>query len=180
VVLAIALFSPISAAMAVLGSATGGALAMLFRVPSSAILAGLWGYNASLGAIAVGGMFFVLSWSTVLLAVLCSALCTLFQGCLAALFQPFGMPVMTLPFCFGVMTVVMTRVYVLSVQVCVRMSACACVCVVCVCCVACVRGEIGVCFPPCHLTLGMLDSCFALLLFFSQPPTREPGHDDNT
>ena len=107
-----ALASPVLAAMAIAGSATGAATAMLLAAPPPAIEAGLWSYNGCLSAAAVGGMFYLLSWRTCLLAAVTAALATAVQSALAVAFRPYGMPVMTLPFCFATILVVLLRVYV--------------------------------------------------------------------
>uniref|UniRef100_A0A8C1VWF7 Solute carrier family 14 member 2 n=1 Tax=Cyprinus carpio TaxID=7962 RepID=A0A8C1VWF7_CYPCA len=79
----IALFisSPITFAHATIGSAVGLALA----APFQNIYFGLWGYNCVLACIAIGGMFYALTWQTHLLAV-------------------FGLPACTWPFCLSALT----------------------------------------------------------------------------
>ena len=98
--------------MAIVGSATGTATAMAMGVPTATVGAGLWGYNGCLSAIAVGGMFYLATWRTTVLAVVTAASSTAVQAALAAAFGPYGMPVMTLPFCLATIVAVLLRVYV--------------------------------------------------------------------
>ena len=67
----LAICSPTSALMAVLGSVLGTATGLLMQAPLEAgIYAGLWGYNAVLGCMAIGGMFFYPTKSAFVLASL--------------------------------------------------------------------------------------------------------------
>ena len=60
---------------------------------------GLWGYSASLSAIAIGGMFFVVnSYKTIIFAILASLYTAIVHGALASFLAPFGMPALTFPF----------------------------------------------------------------------------------
>jgi urea transporter len=70
---ALFLCSPIAGLMAVWGSVLGTALALVLQVPTAPIYAGLWGYNAVLGTMAVGGMFFYPNPAAFLLATMCGA-----------------------------------------------------------------------------------------------------------
>ena len=51
--------------------------------------------------LAIGGVFYVLSVRSAILAVGCAVATALLFGALAALFTPWGLPALTLPFCFG-------------------------------------------------------------------------------
>jgi urea transporter len=109
VVIALALCSRISAAMAVWGSAIGVFTGMFFGASKAAIFAGLWGYNSVLACIATGGMFFVLSWRTVFLCSLCAFLCAVFQGAFMVLLSPAGVTPLTMPFCLGTICFVLVQ-----------------------------------------------------------------------
>uniref|UniRef100_A0A3Q3ME09 Urea transporter n=1 Tax=Mastacembelus armatus TaxID=205130 RepID=A0A3Q3ME09_9TELE len=67
ILLALLLCSPVICFHAMLGSAAGLALA----APHKDIYSGLWGYNSALSCIAVGGVFYVITWQTHLLALIC-------------------------------------------------------------------------------------------------------------
>lgn len=47
----------------------GAGLAL--AAPHKDIYLGLWGYNSALSCIAIGGVFYAISWKTHLLAVIC-------------------------------------------------------------------------------------------------------------
>ena len=94
----LALCSPLSAIMAVLGSIIGIATALCMQVPLSAVYAGLWGYNAVLGTQAIGGMFFLPNAKAMALAVMCGVMCAYTGGLLSAVFAPTGLPTLTLPY----------------------------------------------------------------------------------
>ena len=74
-----------------------------------AIYNGLWGFNWFDAALAIGGVFFVLSWRSGLLAVACAVLAALLFGAIAALFTPWGLPALTLPFCFATLAFVLLK-----------------------------------------------------------------------
>uniref|UniRef100_A0A3B5AFJ4 Urea transporter n=1 Tax=Stegastes partitus TaxID=144197 RepID=A0A3B5AFJ4_9TELE len=66
ILLALLLCSPTICFHAMLGSAAGLALA----APNGDIYSGLWGYNSALSCIAIGGVFYVITWQTHLLLAL--------------------------------------------------------------------------------------------------------------
>lgn len=45
--------------------------ALTLATPFDSIYLGLWGFNSTLASIAIGGMFYVLTWQTHLLAIAC-------------------------------------------------------------------------------------------------------------
>ncbi|XP_042308133.1 urea transporter 1 isoform X2 [Sceloporus undulatus] len=105
-IIMVALFisSPLIFIHAVIGSAMGIPAALSLASPFSKIYAGLWNYNSCLSCIAIGGMFYVLTWQTFLLAVVC-ALFTAYAGeTLTNMFSVFGMPLGTWPFCLCSLT----------------------------------------------------------------------------
>jgi len=70
-------------------------------VPTKEIYQGLWGYNGVLTAIAIGGMFFMLNYKTIILAVLSSVLATFLFGALKIGLSVWGLPAATLAFVFS-------------------------------------------------------------------------------
>ena len=62
IIIGIAVNSRISAGMALVGAAGAALVAVVFGGPEGAIRDGLFGYNAALTAIALGGFFLVLTW----------------------------------------------------------------------------------------------------------------------
>jgi len=101
--------SPIAAAMCIVGSVTGILTAIVLGCSGAEIYAGIWGYNAVLGAIAIGGMFYLLNWRTALLAIYCAIICTFSNGFFKTLFLPWGVPPLSFPFCLGAMIFVFTQ-----------------------------------------------------------------------
>jgi len=97
--LAILVNSRISAAFAALGSAVGLLTALLFLGGSGFwVYHGLYGFNAVLCAIAVGGVFFVFTWKSALYALVCALVGTIVMGSLSGFLTPLGMPALTAPF----------------------------------------------------------------------------------
>nr|DBA23767.1 TPA: hypothetical protein GDO54_014649 [Pyxicephalus adspersus] len=77
--------------------------------PFDKIYFGLWGYNSVLGCIAVGGMFYALTWQSHLLAIACALTCAYLGAALANVLAVVGLPSCTWPFCLATLTfVVMT------------------------------------------------------------------------
>jgi urea transporter len=101
IVLGIAVCSRIAAIFALVGSTAGMLTGLALGANGVAIYNGLWGFNSFDAALAVGGVFFVLTWMSGLLAVACAVLAALMFGAIAALFTPWGLPALTLPFCFA-------------------------------------------------------------------------------
>jgi urea transporter len=109
IIVGIAVCSRIAAGFALIGSAAGMATGLAVGANGVAIYNGLWGFNSFDAALAIGGVFFVLSWRSGLLAVACAVLTALLFGAIAALFVPWGLPALTLPFCFGTLAFVLLR-----------------------------------------------------------------------
>lgn len=98
IILGITVNSRISAGMALIG-ATGAALtAVIFGGPEGAIRDGLFGYNAALTAIAVGGFFLVLTPASFLYALFGVVISTWLWASVAIFLAPIGMPVLTSTF----------------------------------------------------------------------------------
>ncbi|KAL0979298.1 hypothetical protein UPYG_G00183350 [Umbra pygmaea] len=102
----IALFisSPITCAHATIGSAVGMVSGLALAAPFEAIYFGLWGYNCVLACIAIGGMFYALTWQVHLLAITCAFFCAYLGSAIANLMSTFGLPSCTWPFCLSALT----------------------------------------------------------------------------
>nr|XP_025034036.1 urea transporter 2-like [Pelodiscus sinensis] len=102
----VALFisSPLICLHATIGSTVGVLAALSLAAPFSSIYAGLWSYNSCLACIAIGGMFYVLTWQTHLLAIACAFFCAYLGATVANMFSVFGLPAFTWPFCLSALT----------------------------------------------------------------------------
>ncbi len=109
IVAGIAVCSRIAAIFALVGSAFGMLTGLALGANGVAIYNGLWGFNSFDAALAVGGVFFVLTWRSGLLAVGCAVLAALLFGAIASLFTPWGLPALTLPFCFATLAFVLLK-----------------------------------------------------------------------
>lgn len=98
IVVGIAVNSRISAAMALLGAALAALVAVVFGGPEGAIRDGLFGYNAALTAIALGGFFLVLTWPSFLYTLFGIVLATWLWASVAIFLEPIDMPVLTSAF----------------------------------------------------------------------------------
>ncbi|XP_029019553.1 urea transporter 2 [Betta splendens] len=96
--------SPITCAHAVLGSAVGMVSGLALAAPFKDIYFGLWGYNCVLACIAVGGMFYALTWQVHLLAVTCAFFCAYLGAAISNIMSRFGLPACTWPFCLSALT----------------------------------------------------------------------------
>jgi hypothetical protein len=54
-------------------------------------------------------VFYVLTWQSGVLAIGCAIFAALLFGALASLFTPWGLPALTLPFCFATLTFVLMK-----------------------------------------------------------------------
>ncbi len=91
--------SRISALLAALGSIVGMFSALyLFGGNGYWVYHGLYGFNAVLCAIAVGGLFFVLTWQSALYALFCALIGTIVMATISVFLSPLGMPALTAPF----------------------------------------------------------------------------------
>ena len=109
IVVGIALASRIAAGFAVVGSVTGMLTGLALGANGVAIYNGLWGFNSFDAALAIGGVFFVLSWRSGLLAVACAVLAALMFGAIASIFTPWGLPALTLPFVFATLAFILLK-----------------------------------------------------------------------
>jgi urea transporter len=97
-VIAILVNSRISAAFAVLGSAVGLVIALAVGADGVSVYHGLYGFNAVLTAIALGGLFFVLTRGSAVYALVAAVFSTLAFASFAVLLSPVGLPALTAPF----------------------------------------------------------------------------------
>ncbi|XP_050799549.1 urea transporter 2-like isoform X2 [Gopherus flavomarginatus] len=102
----VALFisSPLICLHAAIGSAVGMLAALSLAAPFSNIYAGLWSYNSCLACIAIGGMFYALTWQTHLLAIACAFFCAYLGAAVANMFSVFGLAAFTWAFCLSAFT----------------------------------------------------------------------------
>jgi urea transporter len=96
--LAILVNSRISAAFAALGSALGLLTALALGGDGVAIYHGLYGFNPVLCAIALGGLFFVLTWKSAAYALVAAVFSAIVFAAIVVLLSPIGMPALTAPF----------------------------------------------------------------------------------
>ena len=104
IIVGIAFCSRIAALFALVGSTVGMLVGMALGADGAAIYNGLWGFNSFDAALAIAGVFYVLTWRSALLGVACAAFTALLFGAIASFFGPWGLPALTLPFCFGTLT----------------------------------------------------------------------------
>lgn len=109
IIIGILVASRIAAGFALIGSTVGMLTGVALGADGDAIYNGLWGFNSFDAALAIGGVFFVLSFSSGLFAVACAIATALFFGAISAMFVPWGLPALTLPFCFGTLTFVLVK-----------------------------------------------------------------------
>jgi urea transporter len=96
--LAILVNSRISAGFAALGSLLGLLTALALGGDGVAIYHGLYGFNPVLCAIALGGLFFVLTWRSAVYALVAAVFSAIVFAAVVVLLSPIGMPALTAPF----------------------------------------------------------------------------------
>ena len=109
IIVGIAVCSRIAAVFALVGSTVGMLTGLALGANGVAIYNGLWGFNSFDAALAVGGVFFVLTVRSGMLAVACAVLAALLFGAIASLFTPWGLPALTLPFVFATLAFVLLK-----------------------------------------------------------------------
>jgi urea transporter len=109
IIIGIAFCSRIAAVFALVGSIVGMLTGMALGADGAAIYNGLWGFNSFDAALAIAGVFYVLTWRSALLGVACAAFTALLFGAIASFFGPWGLPALTLPFCFGTLAFVLLK-----------------------------------------------------------------------
>jgi urea transporter len=100
ILVGIAINTRIGAAMALMGSTLAVASAMFYGAHDEAIRDGLFGYNAALTAMALGGMFLALNWQGFIYTVIGILVTTRVWASLGIFLEPSGMPVLTSAFVF--------------------------------------------------------------------------------
>ncbi|XP_051019665.1 urea transporter 2 [Acomys russatus] len=102
----VALFisSPLICLHAAIGSTIGMLAALSIATPFDSIYFGLCGFNSTLACIAIGGMFYVITWQTHLLAIACALFAAYLGAALANMLSVFGLPPCTWPFCLSALT----------------------------------------------------------------------------
>jgi urea transporter len=90
--------SRISALFALLGSALGALTAWTVGASGVANFHGLYGFNPVLCAIALGGIFFVLTWRSAVYALVAALVSALVFAAISTFLAPIGMPALTAPF----------------------------------------------------------------------------------
>ena len=100
VVFAIAILvnSRVCFGFALLGSALGGLTALVLGGDGVTIYHGLYGFNAVLTGIALGGVFLVLNWRSTIYALIGAIFSAIVFAAIAVALSPIGMPALTAPF----------------------------------------------------------------------------------
>jgi urea transporter len=109
VLVGIAICSRIAALFALLGSVIGMLVGIVLGADGTSISNGLWSFSSYDACLAIAGVFFVLTWRSALLGAACAAHTALLFGAISSFLGPWGLPAMTLPFCFGVLTFVLLK-----------------------------------------------------------------------
>ncbi|NXC24180.1 UT2 protein, partial [Campylorhamphus procurvoides] len=102
--MALFISSPLICLHAVIGSAVGMLAGLSLATPFSQIYSGLWGYNSSLSCVAIGGMFYALTWQTHLLALACALFSAYLGAAVTSILSVFGVPSGTWSFCLSALT----------------------------------------------------------------------------
>ncbi|KFO98040.1 Urea transporter 2, partial [Calypte anna] len=98
---ALLISSPLICLHAAIGSTVGMFAALSLASPFDSIYLGLHNYNCVLACIAIGGMFYALTWQTHLLALACALFCAYSGAALANALSVLGLPLCTWPFCLS-------------------------------------------------------------------------------
>ncbi|KAG8456860.1 hypothetical protein GDO86_002592 [Hymenochirus boettgeri] len=101
---ALLLSSPIICLHAAIGSTLGMVAGLSLAAPFKNIYFGLWGYNSVLACIAVGGMFYALTWQSHLLALSCALFCAYLGAAIGNMMSVIRLPSCTWPFCLSALT----------------------------------------------------------------------------
>ncbi|KAM6392045.1 urea transporter 2-like [Rhynochetos jubatus] len=101
ILVALLISSPLICLHAAIGSTVGMFAALSIASPFDSIYLGLHNYNCALACIAIGGMFYALTWQTHLLSLACALFCAYSGAALANALAVLGLPLCTWPFCFS-------------------------------------------------------------------------------
>jgi urea transporter len=96
--IAILVGSRVCFGFAMLGSALGGLTALLLGGDGVTVYHGLYGFNAVLTGIALGGRFLVLNWRSMIYASIGTIFSAIVFAAIAIALSPIGMPALTAPF----------------------------------------------------------------------------------
>ena len=99
ILLAIFICTPLGAIVGAIGAVVGIATALILGIVPDTIYSGLWGYNSILAAMALGGIFYAPNLRSVAIGIGCAFLSALAISLLGILTEPFGLPLLSLPFC---------------------------------------------------------------------------------
>ncbi|XP_017307016.1 urea transporter 2 isoform X2 [Ictalurus punctatus] len=103
-IVALFISSPITCMHAVIGSTIGMVSGLALAAPFQSIYFGLWGYNCALACIAIGGIYYALTWQVHLLSIVCAFFCAYLGFAISNVMATFGLPACTWPFCLSVLT----------------------------------------------------------------------------
>ncbi|KJE88416.1 hypothetical protein CAOG_00074 [Capsaspora owczarzaki ATCC 30864] len=92
-----AVCSRISAVMCVYGSILAILMSLALGVPVGQFYAGLWGFNPVIVAVAIGGMFYVLSARVFALSTAGTIMSVFVHGAVSSMLRPIGLPALTFP-----------------------------------------------------------------------------------
>jgi len=98
VILAIAICTPIGAFVGLLGCAMYLLAGLVLQAKPDEIYLGLWGYNAVLTAIAIGGTFYTPTRFSIALAALGAFLASVLRWVFVPWFSAVGLPILAVPF----------------------------------------------------------------------------------
>ncbi|NXG93831.1 UT2 protein, partial [Stercorarius parasiticus] len=101
ILIALLISSPLICLHAAIGSTVGMFAALSIASPFDSIYLGLHNYNCALACIAIGGMFYALTWQIHLLSLACALFCAYSGAALANALSVLGLPLCTWPFCFS-------------------------------------------------------------------------------
>lgn len=102
-------YSRIATIMALVGSAIGGLVGIAFSANGFHVYHGLWGFNGFITAVAIGGIFFAPTWTSIVYAIVAAIAATILHGGLAVIFGFWGVPSLTLPFCLSTVTFLLIK-----------------------------------------------------------------------
>lgn len=88
IILGILVASRIAAVFAVLGSLVGMLTGLAMGASGVAIYHGLWGFNSFDACLAIGGVFYVLTWRFGVFAVACAIITAVLFGAMAPFLPP--------------------------------------------------------------------------------------------
>jgi urea transporter len=100
ILLAIAVNTRLGAVMALMGTTLAAGSAIFYGAHEEAIRDGLFGYNAALTAMALGGVFYVLNLPCLVYTIIGILVTTRVWASLGIFLEPSGMPVLTSAFVF--------------------------------------------------------------------------------